>query len=1149
MRHKMAELLVPEVNLSANGEVTFYKVVSSSVNQEDFAINGIHQSNKEKYKNKGFDFDCIFEKAPAFLESENIKSDLKIYNHKNIKDKVKEIQEATQSVTLGILLELFREQNRRSYKSRWDYIIVTGNLSSDNSFEEVSAIQEKFEGIKKLAAEDTKKQIIFLYINNSLPIAEGFDKEFENLYVSGFKTDASREEIFAEIFKPVFSEEQERLLKKTELKSNSEFYETEDFFNLKKEIKNWNGFLITGRSNSGKTMLASALSRYLMESNFAYAPVWLRINNDEIQKILKPQSEEEISKNPLCNKSITKRKSLTEYFSDLIEEAKIDPQKKYIIVLDNLEFDFVDSVLETLEKIILRENWISFTIITSWNKTQSKNLLGKLKLKEVELKAIKRRDFNGIYQSIIKDYYKNNLQKASEEEQKKIEELAFKWLQEKPGNIYLILDSLNKISVKSLIEELEKAGPGDDEKDAYFYSISFSQLSLFAKIVLYNFIATFACEGKTCNKRDFDSIQEKIAEEDLVSADLFYASAVEEAFKELTSHYLIQENFSGEFSMKNDVLKFFLFQNKSENLPKALKTYFLESDKIHAAVLYGWKKYLLSLQEKENILQAFWDIASYSSDLTFLDSFYSKNFININAANKDGLTALGFAALNNTSLDVFKYLLEKGADYHVLTNIKSSILQLSVKNQNPDILRYILEQRLYDDINAKNEDGHSALWLAAVSAKNYQIFELLEAYGAKSSSEEKDSLLLDAVGYNQNLETVSSFIEKSGKSKEELVRFSDSEGNTLLHMAAGNPESAILKYILDNHLYEKIDVKTSDGITPLFFAGVLNTNPNVIDLLIKNGASWHKANIDNLTSFLAQSAQYNNKKIISHILEKKYYDENSLYTKNHNNLFHFAVLNPELAVLKEIYYSNLFKDNLKKINQANDDGETPLLIALEKNENLEIAKFLIDMGADCQVKTEAGLTCLLSAAKNRNPKVLEYVLDKGLYVKSIRECDNSGLDLLAYSAMYQNPQMLNRLADEYGFDKNKKYEMRLYNHPEKKLNQPDTYDLNLLHLAAMSGNEAVVEALARESEMKSAEIFSKKMEKHFLNLLCKFGKDSASEAWKALNRQTFTCSLKEKAKIYLPYSDKGNFFTRTALDIAIECNHPNIIKILKEYCK
>ena len=63
----MAELLVPEVNLSANGEVTFYKVVSSSVNQEDFAINGIHQSNKEKYKNKGFDFDCIFEKANIFL--------------------------------------------------------------------------------------------------------------------------------------------------------------------------------------------------------------------------------------------------------------------------------------------------------------------------------------------------------------------------------------------------------------------------------------------------------------------------------------------------------------------------------------------------------------------------------------------------------------------------------------------------------------------------------------------------------------------------------------------------------------------------------------------------------------------------------------------------------------------------------------------------------------------------------------------------------------------------------------------------------------------------------------------------------------------------------------------------------------------------
>ena len=94
-------------------------------------------------------------------------------------------------------------------------------------------------------------------------------------------------------------------MKKSPLVNPENFYETETYLELKSEIKNCDGFFIEGKSNSGKSVLASALVRYAMEAGFVYAPIWIRLNTgNEILEILG-------SKN--------KNQKLAEYFKNQIE--------------------------------------------------------------------------------------------------------------------------------------------------------------------------------------------------------------------------------------------------------------------------------------------------------------------------------------------------------------------------------------------------------------------------------------------------------------------------------------------------------------------------------------------------------------------------------------------------------------------------------------------------------------------------------------------------------------------------------------------------------------------------------------------------------------------------------------------------------------
>lgn len=140
---------------------------------------------------------------------------------------------------------------------------------------------------------------------------------------------------------------------------------------------------------------------------------------------------------------------------------------------------------------------------------------------------------------------------------------------------------------------------------------------------------------------------------------------------------------------------------------------------------------------------------------------------NINVANKDGATPLSFA-LRRNSPEVISLLIEKGANVHLKDNKNNdmgcalvdshrgdiakfkekmalltakgynpkkasvqngnSLLQVAVRNGNEALLQEVLTMGI--NVNYKNQDGYTPLHVAAMTAKNSKLIQILLDAGA-----------------------------------------------------------------------------------------------------------------------------------------------------------------------------------------------------------------------------------------------------------------------------------------------------------------------------------------------------------------------------------------------------------------------------------
>ncbi len=100
----------------------------------------------------------------------------------------------------------------------------------------------------------------------------------------------------------------------------------------------------------------------------------------------------------------------------------------------------------------------------------------------------------------------------------------------------------------------------------------------------------------------------------------------------------------------------------------------------------------------------------------------------------------------------------------------------------------------------------------------------------------------------------------------------------------------------------------------------------------------------------------------------------------------------------------LFKQNPKIINEINDAGYSPLILACYRG-NTEVAKFLINNGADLNYNNAMG-TPLMAAVVKNNIEIVNLLLEKNV---NVEQKDANGTTALIYAAMFKNHEIAKSL--------------------------------------------------------------------------------------------------------------------------------------------
>lgn len=120
--------------------------------------------------------------------------------------------------------------------------------------------------------------------------------------------------------------------------------------------------------------------------------------------------------------------------------------------------------------------------------------------------------------------------------------------------------------------------------------------------------------------------------------------------------------------------------------------------------------------------------SAMSQDTDVLQAFMDIGF-DINSANDAGYTPLMFAAGYNTP-EVVQFLIGKGADTSVTAKVQNlnALHIAALFNPKPDVIDVLLDAGM--DIEAKTENQHTALLLAASDNRNLEVVERLAVKGA-----------------------------------------------------------------------------------------------------------------------------------------------------------------------------------------------------------------------------------------------------------------------------------------------------------------------------------------------------------------------------------------------------------------------------------
>ena len=204
------------------------------------------------------------------------------------------------------------------------------------------------------------------------------------------------------------------------------------------------------------------------------------------------------------------------------------------------------------------------------------------------------------------------------------------------------------------------------------------------------------------------------------------------------------------------------------------------------------------------------------------------------------------------------------------------------------------------------------------------------------------------------------------------------------------------------------DVNTlgEDNWTLLMAASQSNPDPEVITLLVKNGAKVEAIDDWRHMTALMIAAQFNsNAKVIS-ALVKAGASLKAVDKSGRTALTYAAQYsqNPEVI-------SALLKAGAD-LEFSDSDGQNALMYAAQYNKNTEVISALLNAGARKEARDKTGSTSIILAAKkNQNPDVIVRLLNAGANAKAKNKLGDMALDYAQYNSSLKGTDALKKLEE------------------------------------------------------------------------------------------------------------------------------------------
>jgi len=820
----------------------------------------------------------------------NIRGQFQGWDRNDSRSYFKKATSSTKSIFLGLFLVAACHIQRRKLREYFASVTITGDLDCDANGEMrltgVGHISQKYKAFEEYANENAGKgKHLFVYVSDDTQIPEA---ENENIVVKHFTGSNSIFDITKEVFEPYTSnmeisnldETQQRLLNGVNGGQRCLNYIATPSYEENKQrafSKGWTGFFIHGEGASGKSVMAEALIRDMMQAGRIYAPLWISVRDDADHELDKIWERSEAD--------IYRQLNITP--GDMNALERVFSEKQYLIVFDNLEMDithlnsFLSKISEFFKPIYKNKPSLIIT-----NRSLFDNVILPNKIETISLPKLEKEYVNLMIRNLAESGgFLDKLDKMQTEEATEynlfLTEIVNR-LASTPGLIGPALKMLSRNTAREALHLLENT------KDKSFkgnivniYESNFRDLPKKAQAVLFGMLDCVMPDMPKSKEELSDClfenrfiVENELADDDSIKEtldlllDYYFIYRIEEAGESkyaIKSHcflvFAFEPEFAGELdheegkSLREQIMtdnswKLFIalrYDRSSKDVEPILnaldKDDFSMYQHLFTAAEYSskvgnlelLKKHFeeghlegnIDMQDEEDGESPFlWAVANnphYAITEWFLKNLDKEAIIRKDA---HGRNALCHAVLFNTSLEVVKKLIfTKYFDPN--EHLESDLFHKGVTpyfmmlevNTNPSICEYFIDD-LHCDVNE----------LYYVNIKETLDISLIdEGLGL----DEENLTHVNLLGARKFLRD----IQEDEEIDEELDALFSRSPHFPAFNALANPNIKVLEKILSAPKFNLGIIKSTTGLSLLHVAARIVSRPEPLDLLKKHGCN------------------------------------------------------------------------------------------------------------------------------------------------------------------------------------------------------------------------------------------------------------------------------------------------------------------------